>query len=177
MDLLTLSVEAGKDFLTALRDIMARRKVDPLGEELNRVLHEIQLGKGRHVFDYSLAYIGPSELFRHIAARNKKVGAKLQVGCSHENASVPFIPVPGNLYEKYKTMHELGVYAAMQCWYFGNYPGLMNRAAGMLAREDFANSDEDDFLVRLARPEWGEKAPAVAAAVAQAARESGVAQV
>ena len=47
LDLLTLSVEAGKDFLTALRDIMARRKVDPLGEELNRVLHEIQLGKGR----------------------------------------------------------------------------------------------------------------------------------
>ena len=47
LDLLTLSVEAGKDFLTALRDIMARRKEDPLGEELNRVLHEIQLGKGR----------------------------------------------------------------------------------------------------------------------------------
>ena len=61
-------------------------------------------------------------------------------------------------------MKLCGVSSVMQCWYFGNYPGLMNRAAGMLAREDFANSDEDDFLVRLARPEWGEKAPAVAAA-------------
>lgn len=47
LDLLTLSVEAGKDFLTALRDIMGRRKVDALGEELKRALHEIQLGKQR----------------------------------------------------------------------------------------------------------------------------------
>jgi tight adherence protein C len=47
LDLLTLSVEAGKDFLTALRDILARRKNDALGEELKRTLHEIQLGKQR----------------------------------------------------------------------------------------------------------------------------------
>lgn len=47
LDLLTLSVEAGKDFLSALRDILARRKIDPLGEELTRALQEIQLGKKR----------------------------------------------------------------------------------------------------------------------------------
>jgi tight adherence protein C len=47
LDLLTLSVEAGKDFLTALRDILARRKMDALGEELSRTFREIQLGKKR----------------------------------------------------------------------------------------------------------------------------------
>ena len=47
LDLLTLSVEAGKDFLTALRDILARRKPDVLGDEFKRTLHEIQLGKSR----------------------------------------------------------------------------------------------------------------------------------
>lgn len=47
LDLLTLSVEAGKDFLTALRDIVGRRRMDALGEELSRTLHEIQLGKQR----------------------------------------------------------------------------------------------------------------------------------
>ena len=47
LDLLTLSVEAGKDFLTSLRDILARRKRDPLGEELERTFREIQLGKKR----------------------------------------------------------------------------------------------------------------------------------
>ncbi len=47
LDLLTLSVEAGKDFLTSLRDILTRRKRDPLGEELERTFREIQLGKKR----------------------------------------------------------------------------------------------------------------------------------
>lgn len=47
LDLLTLSVEAGKDFVTALRDILARRLPDELGLELRKALHEIQLGKPR----------------------------------------------------------------------------------------------------------------------------------
>lgn len=47
LDLLTLSVEAGKDFLTSLRDILSRRKMDALGEELGRTFKEIQLGKKR----------------------------------------------------------------------------------------------------------------------------------
>ena len=48
LDLLTLSVEAGKDFVTALRDILNRRTADELGYELRKALHEIQLGKPRH---------------------------------------------------------------------------------------------------------------------------------
>ncbi|MBP5750064.1 MAG: type II secretion system F family protein, partial [Firmicutes bacterium] len=48
LDLLTLSVEAGKDFVTALRDILNRRPADELGLELRKALHEIQLGKPRH---------------------------------------------------------------------------------------------------------------------------------
>ncbi len=49
LDLLSLSVEAGKDFLNSLRDILARRQTDALGEELSRTLKEIQLGKKRVV--------------------------------------------------------------------------------------------------------------------------------
>lgn len=47
LDLLTLSVEAGKDFVTSLRDILQRRRVDALGEELLRTFQEIQLGRKR----------------------------------------------------------------------------------------------------------------------------------
>jgi len=47
LDLLTLSVEAGKDFVTALRDILSRRPPDELGIELRKALHEIQLGRPR----------------------------------------------------------------------------------------------------------------------------------
>lgn len=47
LDMLTLSVEAGKDFLSALRDIVERRQEDFLGLEFKRVIREIQLGKQR----------------------------------------------------------------------------------------------------------------------------------
>lgn len=47
LDLLTLSVQAGKDFLASLRDIIRRRKMDALNEELSRTFHEIKLGKKR----------------------------------------------------------------------------------------------------------------------------------
>ncbi len=47
LDLLSLSVEAGKDFLNSMRDILDRRETDALGEELSRTFKEIQLGKKR----------------------------------------------------------------------------------------------------------------------------------
>ncbi len=47
LDLMTLSVEAGLDFMSAIRKIIERRVMDPLGEELLRVFHEIQVGKTR----------------------------------------------------------------------------------------------------------------------------------
>ena len=116
-----------------------------------------QFGKGRNVYDYSLAFVGPSDLFRYSAENAAHTGAKLQVCCSHEDASVPFIPVPGNLYRKYETLHEYNIETILQCWYFGNYPGLMNRTAGYLSSHDFKGT-EKDFLVQQARADWGKYA-------------------
>lgn len=47
LDLLTLSVEAGMDFIGALQRNCRTRKIDPLNEELLRMTHEIQLGSSR----------------------------------------------------------------------------------------------------------------------------------
>lgn len=47
LDLLTLSVEAGLDFMTAIKRIIDRRLLDALGEELIRVFRQVQLGKTR----------------------------------------------------------------------------------------------------------------------------------
>jgi tight adherence protein C len=47
LDLLTLSVEAGLDFMSALQRNLVRRPMDALGEELLRVIREIQLGRTR----------------------------------------------------------------------------------------------------------------------------------
>ena len=125
----------------------------------------VQEGKVRHGGDYWLSYPGPAAPFANVAAAAReagtRLGAKIQMACSHEVATVPFVPVPGLLYRKYKAMKSAGVKDVMLCWYFGNSPGLMNRAAGELAYEDFAEG-EDEFLLRLAREEWGEDAPKLA---------------
>ena len=47
LDLLTLSVEAGLDFMTAIKRILDHRAMDPLGEELLRTFREVQVGKTR----------------------------------------------------------------------------------------------------------------------------------
>ena len=124
--------------------------------------HELQLGKERPVLDYSLAHIGPSKFFEDCAraaiGNGAAMSAKLQVGCSHEVATVPYVPVPGNIYRKYRRMRELGINTAMLCWYFGNYPSIMNRAAGRSSFEPFPE-DEETFLYELATPDWGADAP------------------
>ncbi|MBL7077051.1 MAG: type II secretion system F family protein [Kiritimatiellae bacterium] len=47
LDILTLSVEAGMDFMTSLRRNTEQQKIDALNEELIRVVRMIQLGKTR----------------------------------------------------------------------------------------------------------------------------------
>ena len=49
LDLLTLSLEAGMDFMSALQRNCERRRLDPLNEELIRMTHEIQVGTPRRV--------------------------------------------------------------------------------------------------------------------------------
>jgi len=51
----------------------------------------------------------------------------------------------------------------MQCWYFGNYPGLMNKAAGELSFFPFPDN-EDDFLLALAQIDWGKNAAKISQA-------------
>jgi len=126
---------------------------------------EEQLGRYRPGGDYWLSHVGPSGAFEAVARAAAEtggaLGAKIQVGCSHECATVPFVPVPGMLYRKYRAMRESKCATVMQCWYFGNYPGVMNKAAGELAFSDFSEG-EDAFLLSLAKPEWRDSAADVA---------------
>lgn len=119
---------------------------------------DVQLGKERIAWDYWLSYPGPSDMFTMTAqnakARGKRMYAKMQVCSSHEIATVPYIPVPGILYDKYKAARELGVSGIMECWYFGNYPSLMNRASTELSYIDSAVGKEE-FLLELASRLYG----------------------
>ncbi len=133
-------------------DIALMQNFDDMG-------YEEQLGKTREAVDYWLSYVGPSDLFKITAAEakahGKKMFAKMQVCCSHELATVPYIPTPGLVFEKYKGAYEYDVVGVLQCWYFGNYPSIMSKAAGELSfMSDF--SDKEDFLKTLAATYYGE---------------------
>jgi len=146
---------------TAPDDVMLMQNFDDMG-------YEEQLDEVRQAVDYWLSYPGPSDLFRITAeeasAQGKHIFAKMQVCCSHEIASVPYIPAPGILWDKYKGGRELGIEGVMQCWYFGNYPSMMSKAAGELSFEE-RFSDKDSFLESLAGIYWGQsKAKAVSQA-------------
>ena len=118
-----------------------------------------QLDRWRVGGDYWLSQPGPGDPFAALSAASGrgKVAAKIQMACSHEDATVPYIPVPGLLWRKFRAMRDCGVETAMLSWYFGNYPCLMSRAAWRLAHEDFSDG-EDAFLRRLASEEWGGQA-------------------
>ena len=112
----------------------------------------LQLGKTRTGADYWLSVPGPSDRFGRMAEKLRgrcEMGAKIQVCCSHELATVPYLPVPQMLYRKYLNMRSLDVRHVLQCWYFGNYPGVMNHAAGLLSAEDFS-AGENVFYSKLA---------------------------
>jgi hypothetical protein len=121
-------------------------------------------GRGRRGADYWISTPGPSRRFEQLASFGKNAGtpmsAKIQTGCSHEVATIPFVPAPGMLYRKFSAMRELGISNVMLCWYFGNYPGIMNKAAGELSFEPFP-ATEEEFLSRLVQPEWGAHSEAV----------------
>ncbi len=128
----------------------------------------MQLGKPRIAWDYWLSYVGPCDKFKVTAEEAKKRGcemwAKMQVCNSHELATVPYIPAPGILYDKYKIARELGTTGIMECWYFGNYPSQMSRASGALSFLDSFESKEA-FLYEFAARMYGEsRAPAILAA-------------
>lgn len=118
----------------------------------------VQLGKKRLAYDYWLSFAGPGELMEATAkankAHNKKTFAKIQVCSSHEISTVPYVPAPGILYDKYKFMHENNITGVMQCWYFGNYPSMMNKSAYELSFSPYFK-DKDEFLTYLAKTYFG----------------------
>jgi len=106
--------------------------------------------------DYWISSPGPSERFvkvaKSAAEKSTPVSAKIQTGTSYEVSTVPYVPVPSLLYQKFNAMKSLGVSHTMLNWIVGASPGLMNKAAGLLSQNEYAS--EIDFLNHLASIYW-----------------------
>ncbi len=98
------------------------------------------LGKERFIDEYSLSFAGPSRQFLETIntakKQNLKVIAKLQIGTTHELATVPNLPLIGNLYDKAKAMREHHINDFMGCWSFGNMLSANTAAFNYFFTED-----------------------------------------
>ena len=110
--------------------------------------------------EYNLKVIGPSQRFRGVAdflrERGRPVYARIQIGTTHENPVVPYLPVLPNVARKYHTLRETGVAGMMTCWNFGNMPSVVTEVAG-----EFTWGPQEavrEGLLRVARRKFGPEA-------------------
>jgi hypothetical protein len=84
--------------------------------------------------EYNIKVTGPSQRFKGVARflqeRGRPVYARIQIGTTHENPDIPYLPVPTQIARKYHTLRETGVSGMMTCWNFGNMPCLATEVAG-----------------------------------------------
>ncbi|MBN1674238.1 MAG: hypothetical protein JXR37_24530 [Kiritimatiellae bacterium] len=103
--------------------------------------------------EYNLKVVGPSPRFSGVVAHQRRLGtrtyAKLQIGTTHENPTVPYLPVLPSIGLKYRALAESGVAGMMTCWNFGNMPCIATEAANAFA---WAPQDQtvDETLRRVA---------------------------
>lgn len=114
--------------------------------------------------EYSFSYTGPSPRFKkhYSTAKSKglRVMAKIQTSSTHELASVPYIPVPYLLAEKYRRMKEMKVSGYLGCWIFGGNISPMISVSGKMSLNE--NISPAAAVRDTAREIFGEKsAPAV----------------
>jgi len=109
--------------------------------------------------EYSLGYTGPSERFMGAKgaadARSLPVCAKLQIGTTHELATVPNLPLIPNLFDKLRRIDELGLNGLMCSWNLGNTPTLNTTAFGMFVDRPPLRRDKENFLRTLAEEYFG----------------------
>jgi len=110
--------------------------------------------------DYWISTPGPSERFKKVVniakSNHTPVSAKIQTSNSHELATVPYIPVPSLLYDKFHGMKELGVKTTMLSWFFGSYPGMMLKGVDLLSFNS-DNLTKNAFLYELANLYWNKE--------------------
>jgi len=114
-------------------------------------------GRRIEINEYSLSFVGPSDRFRkmHEAAtkRNRRVYAKLQIGTTHELATVSNLPLIDRLYRKARAFRRLGLAGFMGCWNFGNELTLNTRAFNWFLSDECPD-DEDLALKTLPEREF-----------------------
>jgi hypothetical protein len=109
--------------------------------------------------EYSLGYAGPSERFlesyQTATKRNLPVSTKLQIGTTHELATVPNLPLIPNLFDKLQKIDQLKLNGMMCSWNFGNSASLNTAAFALFTQRPDLRQNKQAFLQNLAEDYLG----------------------
>jgi len=123
-------------------------------------------GRTIAVDEYSLGYTGPSERFLGSCAAALQAGrpmlAKLQIGTTHEIATVPNLPLLTNLHAKLVGLFDHGIAGFMGCWNFGCTLTLNTYAVRQFLERPAEYRDRERFLTALAQTYLGVADPVAA---------------
>jgi len=105
------------------------------------------------VDEYSLGYTGPSESFEATGQEVQRSGrsllAKLQIGTTHEIATIPNLPLIPNLIKKLHHLAKIQAKGIVATWCFGTYASLNTYAVGWILNHP--GLDESATLHGIAR--------------------------
>ena len=138
----------------------AREIIDKLPEGVE-LMCDFERGGSREqsigtviIDEYSLGYVGPTEQFQKSRAAalesNRPVCAKLQIGTTHEIATVPNLPLIPNLFNKLKNIDAMQLNGLMCSWNFANSASLNTAAFGAFVRRPDLRQDREAFCHALA---------------------------
>jgi hypothetical protein len=109
--------------------------------------------------EYSLGYPGPSPRctasLRCVQRNGTSVHAKLQMGTTHEIATVPNLPLMQNLHTKFAGLYREGIAGVMATWNFGCSLTLNSFALGLFCDKPKQSLDRGWFLKELAQAYFG----------------------
>lgn len=121
--------------------------------------------------DYAMSMIGPGERSRYVwaaaAKAGHRTGAKVQVNCTWECASVPFIPVQNNVETHLKRLLEQGVEDILLSWTLGGYPSDNLK----ITSSYFFDCNEDVDLYQAMYGAYGDRVKEASVVFSEAFRE------
>ena len=98
------------------------------------------------VDEYSLGYTGPSEAFltigQEVQRSQRGLYAKLQIGTTHEIATVPNLPLIASLVRKLRHLESLGADGIVATWCMGTFASVNTFAVGWILRHPGWGDDE-----------------------------------
>jgi len=121
-------------------------------------------GKSHWIDEYSLCYAGPADdflkLYRWARRAGRRVFTKLQIGATHELATVNNVPVITTLLERARWLQSHGVEGILGCWNFGSRLTLNTYAFNRFLGQDLADQNDYNLLAAVARDYLGASDPA-----------------